>query len=105
MQHLREPGAPGAETYFVDDQTKFEYMASRGLIRHADIDLPEELLPSVEEEDIGLLARAAPHSGPRLDLDPDIVAALEDDEIAAPADDVDIAPVFEEFFGEVHTIS
>ena len=32
-----------------------------------------------EEEDVGLLNKAAPRSGPRLDWDPDIVETLDDD--------------------------
>lgn len=63
------------------------------------IKLPSSVFPSEVEEEVGLLNRAAPHSGmqvfiwnlqyfkslvtfstgPRLDLDPDIVAALDDD--------------------------
>ncbi|XP_067928923.1 protein LTV1 homolog [Watersipora subatra] len=41
--------------------------------------LPPEVLPSEKEEKIGLLELAAPVSGPRLDWDPDIVAALDSD--------------------------
>ncbi|PIK59888.1 hypothetical protein BSL78_03184 [Apostichopus japonicus] len=45
----------------------------------AKIQLPANIFASSREEDIGLLNRAAPISGPRLDLDPDIVAALDED--------------------------
>nr|CAG4641818.1 EOG090X08PQ [Eurycercus lamellatus] len=43
------------------------------------LNLPSSVFQSGVEEKIGLLNRAAPHSGPRPDLDPDIVAALDDD--------------------------
>ncbi|XP_015277472.1 PREDICTED: protein LTV1 homolog [Gekko japonicus] len=43
------------------------------------INLPSSVFASDFEEDVGLLNKAAPVSGPRLDFDPDIVAALDDD--------------------------
>ncbi|XP_060096510.1 protein LTV1 homolog [Heteronotia binoei] len=43
------------------------------------INLPSSVFASEFEEDVGLLNKAAPVSGPRLDFDPDIVAALDDD--------------------------
>uniref|UniRef100_A0A8D0EDK9 Protein LTV1 homolog n=1 Tax=Salvator merianae TaxID=96440 RepID=A0A8D0EDK9_SALMN len=43
------------------------------------INLPSSVFASEFEEDVGLLNKAAPISGPRLDFDPDIVAALDDD--------------------------
>ncbi|PSN51643.1 Protein LTV1 [Blattella germanica] len=45
----------------------------------AKLKLPSSVFASEVEEDVGLLNRAAPHSGPRLDLDPDIVAAMDED--------------------------
>nr|SVE74273.1 EOG090X08PQ [Daphnia barbata] len=41
--------------------------------------LPSSVFQSGVEEKVGLLNRAAPHSGPRPELDPDIVAAMDDD--------------------------
>ncbi|KAJ9573525.1 hypothetical protein L9F63_009089 [Diploptera punctata] len=41
--------------------------------------LPSSVFASEVEEDVGLLNKAAPHSGPRLDLDPDVVAAMDED--------------------------
>lgn len=41
--------------------------------------LPSSVFASEFEEEEGLLRKAAPHSGPRPDLNPDIVAALDDD--------------------------
>ncbi|XP_069463718.1 protein LTV1 homolog [Ambystoma mexicanum] len=43
------------------------------------IKLPSSVFASEFEENVGMLNKAAPISGPRLDLDPDIVAALDDD--------------------------
>lgn len=45
----------------------------------ASINLPSSVFASEFEEQVGLLNKAAPISGPRLDMDPDIVAALDDD--------------------------
>lgn len=41
--------------------------------------LPSSVFPSEVEENVGLLNKAAPHKGLRLDLDPDVIAALDDD--------------------------
>lgn len=41
--------------------------------------LPSSVFASDFEESVGLLNKAAPISGPRLDLDPDIVAAMDED--------------------------
>uniref|UniRef100_A0A672Z1U3 Protein LTV1 homolog n=1 Tax=Sphaeramia orbicularis TaxID=375764 RepID=A0A672Z1U3_9TELE len=45
----------------------------------ATINLPSSVFASEFEEEVGLLNKAAPISGPRLDMDPDIVAALDED--------------------------
>lgn len=44
-----------------------------------ELNLPSSVFESEYEEVEGLLRKAAPHSGPRPDLEPDIVAALDDD--------------------------
>lgn len=49
------------------------------LSKSTGIKLPSSVFASEFEEDVGLLNKAAPISGPRLDFDPDIVAALDDD--------------------------
>uniref|UniRef100_A0A4W6G8E6 Protein LTV1 homolog n=1 Tax=Lates calcarifer TaxID=8187 RepID=A0A4W6G8E6_LATCA len=46
---------------------------------HSSINLPSSVFASEFEEEVGLLNKAAPISGPRLDMDPDIVAALDED--------------------------
>lgn len=43
------------------------------------INLPSSVFASTVEEEVGLLNKAAPVSGLRLDLDPDVVAAMDDD--------------------------
>lgn len=45
----------------------------------ATLNLPSSVFASEFEEEVGLLNKAAPISGPRLDMDPDIVAALDED--------------------------
>ncbi|XP_049817052.1 protein LTV1 homolog [Aethina tumida] len=41
--------------------------------------LPPSVFPSEVEDEVGMLAKAAPVSGPQLHLDPDIVAAMDED--------------------------
>ncbi|XP_057653775.1 protein LTV1 homolog [Diorhabda carinulata] len=43
------------------------------------IKLPSSVFPSKVEEEIGMLRKAAPVSGPQLHLDPEVVAAMDDD--------------------------
>lgn len=43
------------------------------------VQLPSSVFASEIEEPVGLLNKAAPIHGPRPELDPDIVAALDDD--------------------------
>ena len=47
--------------------------------RQNNIQLPSSVFASNMEEDVGVLNRAAPRSGPLLDWDPDIVETLDDD--------------------------
>ncbi|XP_035516252.1 protein LTV1 homolog [Morone saxatilis] len=49
------------------------------VVAAASINLPSSVFASEFEEEVGLLNKAAPISGPRLDMDPDIVAALDED--------------------------
>ncbi|XP_055483706.1 protein LTV1 homolog [Psammomys obesus] len=80
LQHLKEPSGPAElipstafSTYNHDEQDETSGFPSTG------IKLPSSVFASEFEEDVGLLNKAAPISGPRLDFDPDIVAALDDD--------------------------
>nr|XP_057936334.1 protein LTV1 homolog [Doryrhamphus excisus] len=65
--HLRDDG----------EQDDGEEVDMDNVIPGARIKLPSSVFASDFEEDVGLLNKAAPISGPRLDLDPDIVAALD----------------------------
>lgn len=47
--------------------------------RPKQLTLPSSVFASEVEEEVGLLNKAAPQSGLRLDLDPDIVAAMDED--------------------------
>lgn len=69
LQHLRDVSCTTV------DWEPVEQLSSRT----TNLKLPSSVFASKVEEDIGLLNRAAPHSGPRLDLDPDVVAAMDED--------------------------
>ncbi|KAM9362837.1 protein LTV1 homolog isoform 2-T2 [Symphorus nematophorus] len=58
-----------------DEDDEEERVANKA----ASINLPSSVFASEFEEEVGLLNKAAPISGPRLDMDPDIVAALDED--------------------------
>uniref|UniRef100_A0A8C2ZV85 Protein LTV1 homolog n=1 Tax=Cyclopterus lumpus TaxID=8103 RepID=A0A8C2ZV85_CYCLU len=53
--------------------------SEEGDVPASSINLPSSVFASEFEEEVGLLNKAAPISGPRLDMDPDIVAALDED--------------------------
>lgn len=75
-QHVRERGQEGAEATLADlaEVSKIvKEKVKQGLV------LPEAALPSQYENPVGMLNLAAPVSGPRLDLDPDIAATLDDE--------------------------
>lgn len=81
LQHLKEPSGPAE----LIPSTSFGAYSGRdeqeetSVIPSIGIKLPSSVFASEFEEDVGLLNKAAPVSGPRLDFDPDIVAALDDD--------------------------
>lgn len=94
MQHLRERDEQDAVHWEyippanlkgkpVSDTAPFDEQSSS--TTHPDtkseskLKLPSSLFASEFEETEGMLRKAAPHTGPRPDLDPDIVAALDDD--------------------------
>ncbi|XP_060755554.1 protein LTV1 homolog isoform X2 [Neoarius graeffei] len=95
LQHLREASQPAElvsasrpysnsrplgfdeeEEMDEDEQGKEEEVL---MLPAASIKLPSSVFASEFEEEVGLLNKAAPVSGPRLDMDPDIVAALDED--------------------------
>ncbi|XP_047221841.1 protein LTV1 homolog [Girardinichthys multiradiatus] len=91
LQHLKEASGPtelvaAGPSYFdsgssdfrdEEEENKVETVSKD--IPEATIHLPSSVFASEFEEDVGLLNKAAPVSGPRLDMDPDIVAALDED--------------------------
>ncbi len=77
LQHLREPGDRGVHWEYVEPaNVKHEDSSAP---HKPNLQLPSSVFASEFEEDEGMLRKAAPRSGPRPDLDPDIVAALDDD--------------------------
>ncbi|XP_043076720.1 protein LTV1 homolog [Puntigrus tetrazona] len=88
LQHLREASRPaelvsaprhrrGAQPNPAQDEEDEEEEDAD--VPMASIKLPSSVFASEFEEEVGLLNKAAPVSGPRLDMDPDIVAALDED--------------------------
>ncbi|XP_066467363.1 protein LTV1 homolog [Tiliqua scincoides] len=87
LQHLKEASAPSelVPSSKPGQQGKIVVTAEGEVeeeiqrITVPTINLPSSVFASEFEEEVGLLNKAAPVSGPRLDFDPDIVAALDDD--------------------------
>lgn len=90
LQHLKETARPAELVASgqsqrdrrpiglqVEDEEETEEGAD--VIPAATLNLPSSVFASEFEEDVGMLNKAAPISGPRLDMDPDIVAALDED--------------------------
>ncbi|XP_067398460.1 protein LTV1 homolog [Emydura macquarii macquarii] len=87
LQHLKEASGPSELVPSVEPARQ----SSIGVTGEGEIEeetqqipapaikLPSSVFASEFEEDVGLLNKAAPVSGPRLDFDPDVVAALDDD--------------------------
>ncbi|KAM5263999.1 protein LTV1 homolog [Ctenodactylus gundi] len=81
LQHLKEPSGP-SELVPVSTSSTQSSRDEEGeplVIPSTGIQLPSSVFASEFEEDVGLLNKAAPVSGPRLDFDPDVIAALDDD--------------------------
>nr|CAG4644080.1 EOG090X08PQ [Lepidurus arcticus] len=81
LQHLKEPDN---ETVWVLEenpkgQKVWKAPPAKDETINMKLQLPSSVFPSEFEEKVGLLNKAAPHPGPRPDLDPDVVAALDDD--------------------------
>lgn len=75
LQHLKDVNTLTAEWERVDS-TPSKINESHNAPK---INLPSSVFASNIEEKVGLLNKAAPISGLQLDLDPDIVAAMDDD--------------------------
>lgn len=81
LQHLKESSGPSEliPTSVLSASNRTDEKEETLVIPRTGIKLPSSVFASDFEEDVGLLNKAAPISGPRLDFDPDIVAALDDD--------------------------
>ncbi|KAM9313731.1 protein LTV1 homolog [Pholidichthys leucotaenia] len=90
LQHLKEvsgspelvpsgPLHPNRQSFHLQDEDKDKEEDMDKDSSAATISLPSSVFASEFEEEVGLLNKAAPISGPRLDMDPDIVAALDED--------------------------
>lgn len=75
LQHLKDVNTLTVEWERVDSTTS-KINESHNAPK---INLPSSVFASNVEEKVGLLNKAAPISGLQLDLDPDIVAAMDDD--------------------------
>lgn len=76
LKHLRDVNSLTAEWERVDACSSSK---SNDQTNAPKINLPSSVFASNVEEKVGLLNKAAPVSGLQLDLDPDIVAAMDDD--------------------------
>ncbi|XP_026166161.1 protein LTV1 homolog [Mastacembelus armatus] len=91
LQHLKEASGPSElveagpaytdrrSVHLRDEDENDEEPDMDKAFAAATIHLPSSVFASEFEEEVGLLNKAAPISGPRLDMDPDIVAALDED--------------------------
>ncbi|XP_048345291.1 protein LTV1 homolog [Sphaerodactylus townsendi] len=87
LQHLKEAaGTSELVPSSIQSQQGRLIVTTEGEVREEiqripapTLNLPSSVFASEFEEDVGLLNKAAPVTGPRLDFDPDIVAALDDD--------------------------
>ncbi|XP_029035949.2 protein LTV1 homolog [Osmia bicornis bicornis] len=76
LQHLKDVNSLTAEWERVDNTSSSKTNDKKDAPK---INLPSSVFASNVEEKVGLLNRAAPVSGLQLDLDPDVVAAMDDD--------------------------
>lgn len=92
LQHLKEASgqtelvaaagpshADRRQVHLRDEDEESEEDGDAEAAPAATLHLPSSVFASEFEEEVGLLNKAAPISGPRLDMDPDIVAALDED--------------------------
>ncbi|XP_028045773.1 protein LTV1 homolog isoform X2 [Monomorium pharaonis] len=74
LQHLRDVNTLSVEWERIENTN-----SSKCDKDTPKITLPSSVFASNVEEKVGMLNKAAPVSGPQLDLDPDVVAAMDDD--------------------------
>lgn len=75
LQHLKDVNTLSTEWEKVENTNQDKKASNK---EKPKINLPSSVFESNVEEKVGLLNKAAP-SGLRLDLDPDVIAALDDD--------------------------
>lgn len=76
LQHLRVPEPEDLVWESVENPNALK---GKERMDTNPLQLPSSVFASTVEEDVGLLNKAAPSSGPRPDWDPDVVAAMDDD--------------------------
>ncbi|XP_029667816.1 protein LTV1 homolog isoform X2 [Formica exsecta] len=74
LQHLKDVNTLSVEWQRIDNTNHIKCDKDA-----PKINLPSSVFASNVEEKVGMLNKAAPISGPQLDLDPDMVAAMDDD--------------------------
>jgi len=74
LQHLRDVNTSSCEWVRVENANSKEDKQ-----KNTKINLPSSVFASNVEEKVGMLNKAAPVTGPQLDLDPDVIAAMDDD--------------------------
>lgn len=74
LQHLKDVNKLSVEWERIENSNESKCDKST-----PKINLPSSVFASSVEEKVGMLNKAAPVSGPQLDLDPDVVAAMDDD--------------------------
>ncbi|XP_038057454.1 protein LTV1 homolog [Patiria miniata] len=81
LQHLKEvnPECVWSDPTPASYQQQRAPLSDENASQISMLGLPAEVFPSEMEEKVGLLNKAAPVSGPRFDLDPDVVAAMDED--------------------------
>lgn len=79
LQHLRDVKSLSVEWQRVENTNVSKNSNDKENKDAPKINLPSSVFASNVEETVGMLNKAAPVSGPQLDLDPDVVAALDDD--------------------------
>lgn len=78
LQHLKDVNNLSTEWERVEPSNQ-DKKNSKPEEEKSKIQLPSSVFESSVEEKVGLLNKAAPVSGLRLDLDPEVVAAMDDD--------------------------
>lgn len=80
LQHLKDVSTLSVEWQRVENANQSKSNdKERNDKDISKINLPSSVFASNVEEEVGMLNKGAPVTGPRPDLDPDVIAALDDD--------------------------